>query len=543
MSHRQETVRAASIVVTAAALSLAAACSSTETLSPIGTTGGGGHPGTTSSSSTSTSGGQGGSGGVPVDLGDSVLQHHKNPSRDGVYIQPSITPASAPAMHLDPTFKAVTQGATYAQPLFLDGGASGKDLVFAATEENRVYALDAATGATVWSKKLGEPVKLSDLPCGNIDPLGITGTPVIDEASRTLFVNAMTSPDGGFTKKHLIFGLSVDTGEVRVGFPVDVSAAAKTPNLAFDSAIQNQRGALVISGGILYVPYGGHFGDCGDFHGWVVGVPLSNPVAVQAWATLGKGGGTWAPGGLSSDGNGVYLATGNTFGAPTWLGGEAIIRLGAGPAFSYTPTDYFAPTDWMALDAGDVDIGGSGPVLFDLPGAVPSKLTIALGKNSKAYLLDRTNLGGISEGIASAVVATNEIINAAAAVTTGKGTYVIFNGTGKSCPAGMSGNLVALKIGVGSPPTISTAWCADEHGTGSPMVTTTDGHAGAVVWTMGVQGDGKLHGFDGDSGVEIFTGGGVGDTMSGLKRFSTPIAAKGRIFAAGTSAVYAFTSQ
>ncbi len=112
-----------------------------------------------------------------------------------------------------------------------------------------------------------------------------------------------------------------------------------------------------------------------------MGVPLANPAAVKAWATFGQGGGSWAPGGPSSDGAAVFLSTGNTFGAPTWPGGEAVIRLGAGPVFSNATADYFASTDWKALDAGDVDIGGSGPLLFDLPGATPSKLAVALGKN------------------------------------------------------------------------------------------------------------------------------------------------------------------
>ena len=233
----------------------------------------------------------------------------------------------------------------------------------------------------MWSKKVGAPVKLTNLPCGNIDPLGITGTPVIDGATRTIFADAMTTPDGGATKKHPITALSVDTGETRPGFPIAVAAVVKSGNLSFDSAIQNQRGALVIAGGTLYVPYGGHYGDCGAYHGWVVGVPLANPAAVRAWATFGQGGGSWAPGGLSSAGTAVFLSTGNTFGAPTWPGGEAVIRLGAGPVFSNATADYFAPTDWKALDAGDVDIGGSGPLLFDLPGATPSKLAVALGKN------------------------------------------------------------------------------------------------------------------------------------------------------------------
>jgi hypothetical protein len=383
-------------------------------------------------------------------------------------------------------------------------------------------------------------VKLSSLPCGNIDPLGITGTPVIDASSNGLFVDAMTTPDGGTTKKHLIFGLSLADGSVLPGYPIDVGATATAGGLTFDSAVQNQRGALLIVDGTLYVPYGGHYGDCGKFHGWVVAVPLANPSAVQAWATSAQGGGAWAPGGVSSDGTSMYVATGNTFGASTWGGGESVIRLGKLATFSGVPSDYFAPLDWMSLDAGDVDIGGTAPMIFDLDGATPSKIAVALGKNGKAYVLDRTNLGGVSNAPVSAKVSSGEIINAAAAYPAADGMFVAFNGPGSGCPNG-AGDLVALKIGVASPPTLTTAWCANEHGSGSPMVTTTDGHSGPIVWTLGVEGDSKLHGYDGATGAELFNGG--SDVMTGLKHFATPIAAKGRIFAAGTSSVYAFTSK
>jgi outer membrane protein assembly factor BamB len=154
-----------------------------------------------------------------------VLRHHRNDTRDGVYVDAAFTHQAAAAMHRDSTFNASTQGATYAQPLYLDGGAAGGDRLFVATEQNWVYALDAATGAAGWSTHLAPPVPLSLLPCGNIDPLGVTGTPVIDYASRTLFVDAMTTPDGGTTKRHLIFALSVDDGSIRPGYPVDVAAA------------------------------------------------------------------------------------------------------------------------------------------------------------------------------------------------------------------------------------------------------------------------------------------------------------------------------
>ena len=163
-------------------------------------------------------------------------------------------------------------------------GGGGKDLVLVATEENQVYALNATSGAVVWQKKLGNNVATSSLPCGNINPLGITGTPVIDAASRTMFVDAMTSADGGTTKKHLIFAMSLDDGSTRAGWPLDVSTV-KAGALAFDPAVQNQRAALLLLNGTLYVPYSGHYGDCGGYHGWVVGVPIANPTGAKGYAT------------------------------------------------------------------------------------------------------------------------------------------------------------------------------------------------------------------------------------------------------------------
>lgn len=89
------------------------------------------------------------------------------------------------------------------------------------------------------------------------------------------------------------------------------------------------------------MPYGGHAGDCGPYHGWLVGVPETNPSSVMAWATTNTGGGAWAVGGPASDGTSPFIATGNTFGAGSiWGGGEAIIRFQTGPLFSNTTHDY-----------------------------------------------------------------------------------------------------------------------------------------------------------------------------------------------------------
>src|SRR5262249_37563583 len=146
--------------------------------------------------------------------------------------------------------------------------------------------------------------------------------------------------------------------------------------LAFDSAVQNQRGALALLNKTVYVPYGGHYGDCGDFHGWVVGVPLANPAAPIAWATRARGGGSWAPSGIASDGTSLYVATGNTVGASEWSDGEAILRLPPSLVPIGLPADYFTPANWLQLDDADIDIGGTGPVLFRAAASIPANLTI-----------------------------------------------------------------------------------------------------------------------------------------------------------------------
>jgi hypothetical protein len=466
-----------------------------------------------------------------------------------------MTAQAAAQTHRDSTFQATLPGPTYAQPLYVSNGPGGVAALLVVTEQNQVLALSASSGSQIWTKTLGSPVPLAQLPCGNIDPLGITGTPVVDTAARIVYVAAMTTPDSGVTKQHRIFALSLDTGSLLSGWPLDVNGLTYH-GATFTSSVQNQRGALLLNAGTLYIPYGGNDGDCGNYHGWVVAVPVSNPKAATAWATGAQGGGSWGPGGVATaDGAFVFAATGNTFGATTWMGGEAIIRLSAGAVFSGNATDYFTPSNWQALDNADADVGGSGPVLIDVPGAVPSQLAVALGKNGVAYLLDRNSLGGIGtgngttgEGIQSKLVANSVIINAAAAYTAASGSYVVFttSGTGVGCP-GTAGNLVALRIGApnlnSGPPTINVAWCANGSGRGSPMVTTTDGISQPIVWTVGAESSNRLYAFDGQTGQVLFNGGGANELMTLVRRSQTPINVNGRIFVAADNQLFAFTTQ
>jgi outer membrane protein assembly factor BamB len=411
--------------------------------------------------------------------------------------------------------------------------------VIVATERNDVYALDATTGAAVWHVNLGPPVPLANLPCGNIDPLGVTGTPYLDEAAKIIYLDAMILTAGA--PRHHIFALSLTDGTLKPGWPangLDVNATVSFGGHAFDSSVQNQRGALLVLGNTLYVPYGGHFGDCGDYYGWLVGVPLDNPSAPKAWATRAQGAGTWAPGGVASDGADVFITTGNGFGNSVWKDQEAIIRLEAGPEFSQNAHDYWAPTNWLELDNGDVDLGGSGPVLVHVPGATPSDLAVALGKDGNAYLIDRGNMGGVSNALFKLAASADSIITAASAYPTAQGVNVSFYGEGIGCPAGQSGDLTTLRITATAPPRLEVAWCANAGGRGSPIVTTTDGHSESIVWTLGSEQTQQLRAFNGDTGAVIF--GGAGTNVGAFKRFVSPIVGKGRIYVAGATGVYAF---
>src|ERR1700730_14133186 len=175
-----------------------------------------------------------------------VTQHHNNPSRDGLFIDPAFTASAAAAVTRDLGFNGTIMGNVYAQPLYIENGPGGAAMVIAVTQSDNGYALNAATGAVIWQRNVGASVT-SGLPCGNINPVGITNTPVVDLPSRSLFFDAEVVSG---TPKHMIFSLNVDTGATNAGWPVDVNATVA----GFDTS-QSSRAALGLVGNTVYVPY------------------------------------------------------------------------------------------------------------------------------------------------------------------------------------------------------------------------------------------------------------------------------------------------
>ncbi len=459
---------------------------------------------------------------APAGAAVNVTQHHNNPSRDGLFIDPAFTFSAAASLARDLSFDGAIVGNVYAQPLYVEGGPDDRAKVIAVTASNNVYALDAVTGTIIWQRNVGTPSG----PMGLITPfVGITGTPIIDLASRSLFLLAVISGPN-----NMFYSLNVDTGAINPGFPIDVNASFPD----FSSSLHMQRGALTLLGNRVYVPYGG-YADVGNYHGRVLGFSLDGS-QLGEWAASSLKSGIWSHGGIASDGTNLYVATGNApVGTATWGGNEAIIRLQPGPVFSGLTTDHWVPTNWQALDTGDIDLGGTNPIIVDVPGATPSALVVAIGKDRNAYLLNRNNLGGITTPVSQSVVSTSGgfIINSPATYRTTQGTFVALR------PA--NGTLSAFKITPTNPPTIATGWSVSSTGRTSPFVTSTDGTSSAIVWAYGNGTNQRLFGFNGETGAVIFAGGGANDTISGTRTFNTGIAARGRIYIAGDNKVYAFS--
>ena len=266
----------------------------------------------------------------------------------------------------------------------LDGKVYGSPLVIgnrviAATENNTVYALDRSTGRVLWSRHLATPARLSHLPCGNIDPLGITGTPVFDPATQRIF--AVTTAASGSSLAHLLWGLDVSTGRTGVRVSADVPGQ--------NALVENQRGALALSRGRVLIPYGGHAGDCGNYHGYLVSTTTAGTDKRIFRTGTQREAGMWQAAGaaVNPTTGTAYVVSGNgsaTSGA--WDGSDSVNAVDPVRA---TRLSYFAPRGWAQENAVDADLGSSGVALLS-----NGNLWIQ-GKTSTGYVLSQTALGGI----------------------------------------------------------------------------------------------------------------------------------------------------
>jgi len=506
---------------------------------------GGGAPGTAGGSSTAGAAGSigmAGSGGAPpVNQSDNVLQRNNNASRDGLFVQSKFTKTAVATMAADATFNtgAKFTGNMWASPLYLaPASAGGKGLFFAVTTGNDVIAIDETSGATVWTKSIGTPAQANGVSCGNIHPLGILSTPVIDEKSRTIYVAGAVG-NASTIQKHVIMAYNADDGSEKAGWPVDTTGLT-SGSVTFTAPPQNQRSALSLVDGKLYVGYGGHIGDCGAYHGWIVAVDTTDPTKKAGWATLGQGEAIWAAGGWASDGTAIYPVTGNHTGSSggdsrTTSDSEAVVRVTGMASVTRSDQNMYYPTTWKTMDSTDADLGGSNSVLLSIAGASPANYIAAVAKDGNMYLLNPANLGGMNGHVLTFKVSSGgamAVKTSPTAFKTAKGTHYVFStDSGAVCPGGGGGKSIVsvlLKAGTDGKPTATPEWCAPLTGAvTAPISTTTDGTAHPLVWFVD---SGQLTAVDGEDGTKVFT---ASDTCSGVRQWTSPIATKGRVVIGG----------
>ncbi|HEY3869323.1 MAG TPA: PQQ-binding-like beta-propeller repeat protein [Actinocrinis sp.] len=374
--------------------------------------------------------------------------YHLNNERDGD--QSRLDPLSTLSLQ----WTAALDGAVYGEPLMVGGR------IYAATENDTVYALNRATGAVIWSTHLGSPEPLSDLPCGDIDPLGITSTMVYDPDTNRLF--AVAEMLGG---THTLVGINADTGAVEVQTAVE-------PPVGTPIAHQ-QRGALTLLNGRIYIPYGGLLGDCSDYIGQVVSVTTAGSDLESYAVPTAREGGIWGTGGGVVDASGNLLyAVGNgaseTAGA-AYDGSDSVIELSPGLQL----VDSFSPTDWATQNAGDADLGSMSPALVG--GYIYTD-----GKAGTGYVLQPGHLGGIGGQIAE----LNENCQAFG------GSAVVGSTIYLPCSTGPE----AVSIGASGTP--QQLWKSTLPAVGSPVV------GGGAVWAVNYFA-GELYALDPSTGVAL----------------------------------------
>lgn len=352
----------------------------------------------------------------------SVTTYHNNKQRTGANILETIlTPSNVSPSTFGKLFSQPVDGFVHAQPLYVPNvtipGLGVHNVVYIATMNDSVYAFDADNKTGTNAKPLWQAsfvnaalgitaVPAVDIACTDLitAKVGIMSTPVIDTVGGTIYVVARTKESGQYVQR--LHALDITTGAEKFGGPVAITATVPGTGvgsvggmITFDPKIQNQRAALLLQNGLIYIAWGSHC-DQGAFHGWLMGYDYKQLVQRVAWLTTPNGidGAIWESGsGPSADSSSVYIPIANgTFDANTGGSdyGQSIVKLSAPNDGGLTVQDYFTPFNGPNLNKGDWDIGSGGTMLLnDQPLGPHLHLLLQSDKKGNVYLIDRDNMG------------------------------------------------------------------------------------------------------------------------------------------------------
>ncbi len=492
-----------------------------------------------------------------------------------------LTPANVNAAQFGKLFSYALDGVADASPLYVANlsipGQGFHNVVYVATEHDSVYAFDAdgLSSNPLWKVSFINPASgITTVPpsdtgeCCDISPeIGITGSPVIDRSTGTLYVVAKTKEvSGGSTNYvHRFHALDITTGAEKFGGPVVIQASvpgsgdgASGGQVPFISLRENQRAALLLSNGVVYFAFAAH-GDKPPYHGWVLGYNAATLRQVMVYNSTpnGSGGGIWQSGdGLATDSTGnIYFVTGNgdfnaNSGGSSY--GDSFVKLSPSGAV----LDSFTPHDQANMQANDLDLGSGGTLLLPDQSGPHPHLAISAGKNGTIYLVDRDNMGRYNASNDNQIV--QSLVNVFPNGTFITGNFkapLYFNGS-VYFSADVD-NIKSFKVINGLLSTSPTSQTSLIPGyPGATLSMSANGSSGGILWAIqridfgptgggGPQAPGVLHAYDATNlGNELYNSNqaaGSRDALDFAAKWSAALVANGKVFVATNARLTGFS--
>jgi fibronectin type 3 domain-containing protein len=510
-----------------------------------------------------------------------VTTYHNDLSRDGANTREfALTTAIVKTATFGKLFSCSVDGAIYAQPLWVAGltvNAAKHNVIIVATQHNSVYAFDADASpcVTLWRAKLtdtthggsatettvpsGPTGNLVGAGYGDITPeVGVTGTPVIDPTTNTLYVVSKSVIPSGPTFFQRLHALDLTTGNEKFGGPVSISNAITFPgnfsggtSVAFDPRTENQRPGLALVNGVIYIAWSAHE-DQDQYHGWVIGFNASTlalvPNAVfnsTPNVVNGAGyarGGIWMGGGAPAADSSfnLYFLTGNgTFDAASGGSnyGDSTMKLATASGLSVS--DWFTPADQSNLDGNDTDHGSGGAaILINLPAG---NFVIGGGKEGNLFLLNCSSMGHYGANANPVNSNAAQIVNVGGSIFS---TSAFWNNSLYIAPSG--GNLQAFPLNtttglftVGSATSTTTSFGFPGA---TPSISASSATANGIVWATDSSqyctnqspgcGPAVLHAYDATTlHTELWNSSMVAGDVAGFGvKFTVPTVANGKVY-------------
>jgi fibronectin type 3 domain-containing protein len=529
---------------------------------------------------TATSGSTTGTAKVYVTNYAGTFTSHNDNGRTGQNLNETVlTPSNVNTTTFGKLFSYPLDGLSFSDPLYVENvtvpGQGVHNVVYVATEHDSIYAFDAdgRTSTPLWKDSFINPAagvnpippavtgETQDIP----NEIGISGTPVIDPSTNTLYLVAATQEVSGGTTKYVnrLHAIDLSTGAEKDGGPVVINPTvpgtgidASGGMIPFNNIEENQRASLLLSNGEVYVAFANH-GNNPPYHGWVIAYNAST--LHQDWAfcstpNADKGGVWMGGGGLTADSSGnLFFSTGNgTFDENANGGdyGDTLVKLSSSGAVS----DWFTPYNYAALDSGDVDLASGGVILLpDQAGAHPHEV-IADGKGGTLYLVDRDNMGHVGTTSDSQIVQSDiNVFPTGGSFNTGnysKPTY--FNGKVYFAP--VDGPVMAFDLTNGKLSTAATSQSSAIYNgktstfsaRGGETSISASGSSNGILWALQSNGDslpGTLHAYDPSNLANEYWNSdqaGTRDQLDPWLKFTAPLVANGRVYVVSQGKLTAF---